>query len=566
MTSPNTISFSLLQQLGTAASLMDAVNNSAYIIGRVVYVLLDDSNQEKFNKLGGWKNIGTIEFLPFINFNDPDSDPIIAKPLNTNITKFPLENEVVLVKKLISKKAQDNLGNYSPEYYYTDIISVFNATEQNALPDASFFKKNPNSKSVTGLYNSKGDVKRLIKAPGDITIESRRGTSIRMGSNIEGFKTPWKNTESKPIFVLSHNPAKVSGSMEVRFEDINKDGTSIVIMSGHNIGFQAASFNFDSYEQKYDVPQKQNVVVTDQKVESEPEKSLQQTDSNKVQKDTPVTGSLPVKVETAPSNTTKKVEDEEELPEREDLFQIDVIVEEVPVSLGTVGSSNLVLTENDTKLVENAATKSYLKVHTNRGQEYTRIVASYTTKTKGFIDKLNKKVAIPYRINLADLLTFMAFESGGKWEYGLLGERGKAKAVGLIQFTDAKEGSVFQALRKKFPDLKNLSDILDVPPVLNPNTKSKYNFDQIDLVEYYFQMNKSRATGADRYALYAIIFYPLLVKSGRIDPKYGDNFILGTEKSWQRAVTIGRANSYINGGYPISLRAFKNMIDSLYSK
>jgi len=561
MTGPNTISFALKQALGTTVA-SGIPGQSSYFIARVTYVLLDNSNEEKFNKLGGWKNIGAIEFLPFINFNDPNSDPLIARPLHSNITHFPLINETVIIKTLITKKAQNNLGNYEPAYYYTDIISVFNATEHNALPDSSFFKINPNEKSVTGIYDSKGDIKRLVKAPGDISIESRRGTSIRMGANTLGFKTPWTNTKSSPIFILSHNPAVVSGSKEVRFEDINKDGSSFVMMSGHNIGFQAASTNFDSYNQKYTIPQKQNVVVTDPKIQAPPSQSLQQVDSAPVPKDTPVTGSIPVKVPEPPPNTNKKQEDEEDLPEREDLMQINVQIEDVPSSLGTAETSNLVITASDIKLEETAATKTYLKIHKNRGTDFTRIVASYTTEKKGFIDKLNKKVAIPFKLNLADLLVFMAFESAGKWERAFLAKNGKAKAVGLIQFTDA----AFDGLRKKYPELKTLADILDVPAVLTPGLKSKYNFDQIDLVEQYFKSQGNRVFGADRYALYGLIFYPLIVKNGRLDPKYGDSFILGTEKSWQRAVTIGKANPAINGGYPISIRSFKNMIDSLYNR
>jgi hypothetical protein len=136
----------------TAAS--GVPGQSSFFIARVTNVLLDDSDMEKFTRLGGWKAIGTIECIPFINFNDSKTSPIVARPINGNYTQYPVINEIVLVKILISKQAQNNIGNYNPEFYYTDIISVWNAPEHNAVPDVSFFKENPNSTSVTGKFLS----------------------------------------------------------------------------------------------------------------------------------------------------------------------------------------------------------------------------------------------------------------------------------------------------------------------------------------------------------------------------------------------------------------------------
>jgi GH24 family phage-related lysozyme (muramidase) len=324
MPNPNTISFSLWSSLKNTAEYASLKSTYDLIVARVTFVLLDDSNKEKFDRMGGWKSIGAIECIPFINFNDPTSDPIIAKPINSNITRLPLENELVTLRTLVSKEAQNNLGNYKPEIYYTDIISVFNAPEDNAAPDASFFRLNPNSKSVTGNYVSTGDNKRLLKAPGDITIEGRRGSSIRFGSNAANFNTPWQSSKPNPILILSNNPAKVSGSV-ARFEDVNKDGTVLVMMSGHNINFQAASNNFDSYNQTVVLPEaKNNIVVVDQVPKSKPTESLQQEDAKPIPVETLPTGSVPVATSQPIKQSTPEKSDEEELPEREDLMTIQI--------------------------------------------------------------------------------------------------------------------------------------------------------------------------------------------------------------------------------------------------
>ena len=324
MSNPNTISFSFRDSLQDMKEY--ASNKSSYdlIVARVVFVLLDDSNKEKFNKMGGWRAIGTIECLPFINFNDPTSDPIIARPLNSNITRYPVQNELVTLRTLVSKDAQNNIGNYKPEIYYDDIISVFNATEENAAPDRSFFKLNPNSKSVTGEYISTGGGKRLIKAPGDITVEGRRGGSLRLGSNASNFNTPWQAPKPNPILILSNNPFKVSESI-ARFEDVNRDGSVLVMMSGHNINFQAATDNFQSYDTSVVIPEiKNNIVVVDQTPKTQPAQSLQQEDAKPIPAEVPPTGSIPVSNPISPTIKSEAKIDDEQLPEREDLMVIDI--------------------------------------------------------------------------------------------------------------------------------------------------------------------------------------------------------------------------------------------------
>ena len=367
MGSPNTISYDLGQMLGQA-TMGGSPGQTSFFIARVKSVLLDDSDIEKFNKLGGWRAIGTIECIPFINFNDSKTDPIVARPLNSNVTQYPLVNETVLVKVLISKQAQNDLGNYKPEFYYTDIISVWNAPEHNAVPDASFFKDNPNATSVTGKFLSNGETKRLVKAPGDITLEGRRGGSIRIGSNTPGYKTPWTAATSKPVLVLSNNPFKTDSP--ARFEDVNKDGSIMVMMSGHNIGFVPASANFDSYNTTVSISDKQNIVVTDQKPQSEPTASLVQQDAKPIPAEVPVTGSIPVSNAIPPDPKSDVKIDQEDLPEREDLQEIDVQIEEtivLPVTVIDNSNKSITPAEAKVKTGQKSVTKT---TPSNKGSLY----------------------------------------------------------------------------------------------------------------------------------------------------------------------------------------------------
>ena len=537
MSGPNTISYSFGQMMGAAAAA-GAPGQTSYFIARVKSVLLDDSDLPKFNSLGGWKAIGSIECLPFINFNDPKTDPIIARPLRSNYTQYPLVNEAVLVKILISKEAQDNVGNYKPEFYYTDIISVWNAPEHNVVPDKSYFLLNPNDKTGTGKFVQTGETKRLVKAPGDVTLEGRRGGSIRLGSNTPGFRTPWTAATSKPIFVISNNPVKADGP--ARFEDINKDGSIMMMMSGHNPGFVPASANFDSYNTIATISEKQNVVVTDQKPQAEPTASLVQQDSKPIPADVPVTGSLPVTGSVQPAKTSDVVLDEEELPEREDLQEIDVIVEEVPVSLGTSGLLN----------IEELIAKDVVTSKTNTAS------TGGNPKYRASIEELSKE----YGISAKDLNTFIRMESAGKYEKATLYRKldsnknpgkkylpnpapgYKLVAVGLIQFTKP----TLQCL-----GLSSLDQIV--------GTSYEY---QVGLMKKYFACNKSQFKNADKYSLYAGIFYPILASGGKIVKP--DSFVLGSEISNDRAVEVGASNHFINGGKKISVADFKRFVDKLF--
>ena len=540
MSGPNTISYSFGQMMGAAAAA-GAPGQTSYFIARVKFVLLDDSDLPKFNRLGGWKAIGSIECLPFINFNDPKTDPIIARPLRSNYTQYPLVNEAVLVKILISKEAQDNVGNYKPEFYYTDIISVWNAPEHNAVPDKSYFLLNPNDKTGTGKFIQTGETKRLVKAPGDVTLEGRRGGSIRLGSNTPGFRTPWTAATSKPIFVISNNPVKADGP--ARFEDINKDGSIMMMMSGHNPGFVPASANFDSYNIIATISEKQNVVVTDQKPQSEPTASLAQQDAKPIPPEVPVTESIPVSNPVPPAVKNDIQLDEEELPEREDLEEIDVQVEDVPVySLGTAQAANVTYKFK----TDNSALGSYSeKSFKAQGKIVKQIIDAYIAKNNEFLKgvvALSIKYSIP---NYYDILRVMEKETIGNFEKAALRVNGSVAAAGLIQFT-----KVTLPILKKF-GITSLDQII---------TKSAV--EQLKYVEAYFEANKSRLTGADIYSIYGTVFYPYIVSGGKISKS--DDFILGSERSNSWARKVGAQNPGINGGNPITVRVFKKYVDSLF--
>jgi hypothetical protein len=528
-----------------------------------------------------------------VNFNNPESDPIIARPISSNITRYPVINEIVILKVLVSKEAQNNFDNYKPEIYYTDIISLFNATEENAAPDSSYLKNNPNEKYVTGKYIPSGQIKRLIKSPGDVTIEGRRGNSIRLGTNMTGFKTPWVSKNISPILVISNNPSITSGST-ARFESLNDDGSTLMMMSGHNVSFQPASSNFSSYNTTVSIPQKNNVVVTDQEPKSKPEDSLKQEDEKPIPKDVPKPEPTPVSVEVPPSTQNLSEEDEEIMPEREDLLQIEIIYDDLPVSLGTAQAPEVNIEaakEFAKSTVENAGgkipeVKTTKSKFISQASGINRIIQTNLKNYSGtgFLEKLTK-ICNKYKIDVKDMLVIMAIESGTNPQRARLNkEGGIPQAVGIIQFTNAREYSVFENIKKqkRFSSLKNHADIADVLVINQPGKTSKYDFDQLDLVDFYLSGNsvlKNPKNGkVDRYGLYAAIFYPAIGNRGTIE--LADNELVGAydakkkKKSYEEQVKAAFATAQMNPAISkdckdcpvqiITIRRFKDFIDSKF--
>lgn len=244
-------------EIGIRNGIRSAFRNSDFLFGvgdsggdksvffaRVSFVLLDDSNKEKFDKYGGWTALGTIECIPFIS-NHSTLDTIVAIPVTSNLNIYPLINEVVIIMGAISPYAQGNETAYDPKYYYTQVLSAWNQPEYNPVPNKNW--ADSGTTSIAGLFNQTGKVPRIIKAPGDITLEGRSGNTIRMGSSIKDFKGPFSGPDRSPLITIVNKHKDLPDYKVGNYEDINLDGSSLYMLNGHNVNFIAGSMNFDSY-------------------------------------------------------------------------------------------------------------------------------------------------------------------------------------------------------------------------------------------------------------------------------------------------------------------------------
>jgi hypothetical protein len=246
---------------------------------RVQSVIYDDTHP-RFNELGGWNSIGTIEFSSVRN---PLASQLpkyqTARPFFSNIKQYPVENELVLlIQGLAPIEGQENVSDQTN--YYVAIYNTWNTPHQNASPNPfqalspnlaqkDYVTANAGSPNViTGqnptIYLGPGfqeqkDIHPAQSYPGDIIYEGRWGSSIRFGSTAENPKTnEWSSAGpvGSPILIIKNGQFKdplIRGWIPLS-DYINEDDASIYLGSTQKIPLRAASTN-DYFSYKSNPPQ-----------------------------------------------------------------------------------------------------------------------------------------------------------------------------------------------------------------------------------------------------------------------------------------------------------------------
>jgi len=244
------------------------------IPARVIDIVLDETHP-KFSEYGGWASIGTINFEE-VNTLEKSTISPIAKPFFPQFKSPPLVNEIVLLLHLPDKDIGSN--DTSKVYYYLNSISLWNHPHHNAYPNVYQYQKKGSkqknykeiengatnavsnkSKGIDlngtnnsgGTFNEKSSIQPLIPFTGDNIIESRFGSSIRLGSTSKT-STLIRNNWSEygkvgdPIMILKNGQpnSKDNVGFLPTVEKINEDPSSIYITSTQNIPISASSLNY----------------------------------------------------------------------------------------------------------------------------------------------------------------------------------------------------------------------------------------------------------------------------------------------------------------------------------
>lgn len=244
------------------------------IPARVTDIVLDETHP-KFSEYGGWASIGTINFEEVNTLEKGTINPI-AKPFFPQFKSPPLVNEIVLLLHLPDKDMGSN--DTSKIYYYLNSISLWNHPHHNAYPNVYQYQKKDskqknyneiesgtpntisnNSKGIDlngtnnsgGTFNEKSSIQPIIPFTGDNIIESRFGSSIRLGSTSKTstlIRNNWSEygETGEPLIILKNGQPVSEDNVGFlpAVENINEDPSSIYMTSTQNIPISASSLNY----------------------------------------------------------------------------------------------------------------------------------------------------------------------------------------------------------------------------------------------------------------------------------------------------------------------------------
>jgi hypothetical protein len=425
------------------------------------------------------KNAGAIEFQAIQStiIKGTESNIIgFAYPVDVNIYRAPIKQELVTIISLPSEQSQESKNQNAGINYYTFNVSAWASVEHNAVPDSnnmagesSFQDTNTKTgindykKAETGIvqssqtrntektqedldlggYGERGNIRNLIANSGDFLIQGRCGNSIRMGSAPTGSnaKTLWKATsKNSSVFLIRNGQdqniqnTKDNPIWNPIYEDINKDGCSFYMITDATIDFSLASNNFKSLDFKNENSvAKQNFVVVDQGIT--PISQSAASYDNKPAKDV----SLPV----TESKPNPKVEEEVELPDSEDDIQYTKIYDDDYESKVSKFQDGLDISKNTLRVRGNTGVSSVYNATILDDVDY--IPEKFLTKSKFKLIDANGNPTTLYNnleamcnrlgLPIGGLIRVMATESAGSMDPNQKGPKfKKGYVVGLIQF------------------------------------------------------------------------------------------------------------------------------------
>jgi hypothetical protein len=233
----------------------------SYIVGRIKDIILDE-NHPLYKSQGELSSIGTIKFETVTPDNSGPEK--FAKPFYPQNSCYPLVNELVVLLYLPIPTLGTNTYKY--QYYYLNIVDLWNHPHHNASPNPSNLLLPPSqqldyqqvdggmTRKVTdgsteidlnspinpsqNTFVEKPNIHPLMPFAGDIIYEGRFGNSLRFGNTAKSnsqYKNSWSTSgeNGDPITILRNGQPKNSSSegwIPIT-EDINTDLSSIWLTS-----------------------------------------------------------------------------------------------------------------------------------------------------------------------------------------------------------------------------------------------------------------------------------------------------------------------------------------------
>ena len=271
-------------------------SNAQIFPARVKEIILQPSTDPNslFALNAGYTSIAYISFHPLKSIVDsPNQSNLIASPLDINLRRVPLLNEVVLILSSTDVMNEDQLAQ---KYYYMSGVSIWNSVHHNGFPDLQYLTATQKSTNIVGYQSTKDgiikkpddapkdlylgntfienpEIRNLFPVEGDVIVEGRFGNSMRLSHTSkfpsQSVTSPWSNygSNTRPITIIRNGQTKQVPAVKWTpiFESIDGDASSIYLTNGQEIQMTLASRNLASYgtviSSSADVVQVPNVLI-----------------------------------------------------------------------------------------------------------------------------------------------------------------------------------------------------------------------------------------------------------------------------------------------------------------
>ena len=219
--------------------------------GRVVDVVLDESSPY-WDEFGRSQAINGIRYRPLDKAYSEDEDALLpfAYCGNTNLISVPLKNEIVIITSLPSENRAAN--SLQTKNYWLSIVNIWNHPHHNAYPDT--LQSGTGKADLGEDFEEVDTVAPLQTYPGDILISGRHGNTIRLGGTKQKYNTLTDDSNNgSPFIVIKNKMKEPEDGTSLSSEDINEDGSSIYMVSDHEVPLDEANKNAASWEEPADL-------------------------------------------------------------------------------------------------------------------------------------------------------------------------------------------------------------------------------------------------------------------------------------------------------------------------
>lgn len=223
-----------------------------FTVGRVTSISYDEQSSQQ-----GWNGLGTITYDEVTPIRYFIKKGLRARPLDPNLKRYPLVNELVYILNLPGPGLNGNSTSY--QQYYINTINIWNHPHHNGFPedpnDLPPEQQKDYDTTVAGsprrvldegteinlgnTFIERPNIHPLLPFEGDVILEGRWGNSLRFGSTVldpsgSEFIFPPNNTTGSPgdpITILRNGQSPLASSKGwiPIIEDITSDVSSIYL-------------------------------------------------------------------------------------------------------------------------------------------------------------------------------------------------------------------------------------------------------------------------------------------------------------------------------------------------